>query len=280
MAPKPICPDFAVELCNVPKDKRDGEHMARYHTDEAVKVVRGCQPDIVVTRQPAHDMKYPCPGTKCDYTTNVKNVISNHILRCKKLQEEEVATFPAMTSAKSSHTIRALSPYPVAFSSVAEHPLSFAIGSRFRSSQPQPSQVRIRSSVTPSLSDETSEIASFQQPQQPGPPSSSSSAIFSFDNPPYLEGLKSLETRLEVMERVASFTRSDMKAIMELMFTTVEKISDIISRHQDCHQEILAAIAHIKVSNEDVRTYLDSLPLNLPQSSELSKWGVFLYSNV
>ncbi|KAG0304733.1 hypothetical protein BGZ97_001359 [Linnemannia gamsii] len=58
-----------------------------------------------------------------------------------------------------------------------------------------------------------------------------------------------------------------MKTIMELMLTNVEKISDLISRHQGCHQDVLAAIADIKVSNEEVRTYFDSLPLNLPQCS-------------
>jgi hypothetical protein len=44
MAPKPICPDFAVELCTLPESQRDSEHMARYHSNEAVKVVRGGQP--------------------------------------------------------------------------------------------------------------------------------------------------------------------------------------------------------------------------------------------
>jgi hypothetical protein len=181
------------------------------------------------------------------------------------------------------HTIRSLPPYPVAISGVVDYPASSAIGPRSRRCKPHPTQVRIPSSATPSLPDETSATVSFQQPQQTAPPSSSSSATVFFDNRPYLEGLKSLETRLEVMERVVSFTRSDMKTIMELMLTNVEKISDLISRHQGCHQDVLAAIADIKVSNEEVRTYFDSLPLNLPQCSGQSKWRewrVSFYSNL
>jgi len=245
--------------------------MARYHTNEAVTVERTNQPDIIVTRQPDCDMKYPCPGTECTYTTNVKNVIGLHVVRCKILRKEEATAHSAAKSAKSSRTFRTPPPYPVALSRVTEHPLSSAIGPRSCRSQPQSTQVRVRSSVTPSLLDETSEVTSFQQPQQPASPSSSSSAIISFDNRPYLEGLKSLESRLEVMERVASFTRSDLKTVTELMFTIVQKTSDLMSHHQGCHQDILAAMADIKASNEEVRTYFDSLPLNLPQSSELSK---------
>ncbi|KAK5828143.1 hypothetical protein F5H01DRAFT_108207 [Linnemannia elongata] len=275
MAPRPICPDFAIELCNVPEDKRDGEHMARYHTNEAVKVERANQPDITVTRQPDCDMKYPCPGTECTFTTNVKHVIAVHVVRCKVLRKEEATDDSTAKPAKLSRTFRAPPPYPVALSSVPEHPLSFAIGSRSCRPQSQSTQVRVRSSVTPSLLDETIETTSFQQPQQPAPPSPSPSAIASFDNRPYLEGLKSLESRLEVLERVVSFTRSDLKTVTELMSTIVQKTSDLISQHQGYHQDILAAMADIKASNEEVRTYFDSLPLNLPQNSGLNEEMTF-----
>ncbi|KAF9283843.1 hypothetical protein BGZ88_010274 [Linnemannia elongata] len=220
MAPRPICPDFAIELCNVPEDKRDGEHMARYHTNEAIKVERANQPDITVTRQPDCDMKYPCPGTECTFTTNVKHVIAVHVVRCKVLRKEEATDDSTAKPAKSSRTFRAPPPYPVALSSVPEHPLSSAIGSR--SCRPQSQSTQVRSRI------KTGSIG------------------------------------------VVSFTRSDLKTVTELMSTIVQKTSDLISQHQGYHQDILAAMADIKASNEEVRTYFDSLPLNLPQSSGLN----------
>ncbi|KAH7028528.1 hypothetical protein BKA57DRAFT_541444 [Linnemannia elongata] len=112
--PTVLRPHFDRRLCRVPEVEKTEEHNRRYHEKIAVLIQRPGFPDITIERSEECNNHYPCPSTRCQVTTNVRQNVSKHIAVCRFVRADDTARLHSLPQQLGRQQRARQAPYPAA----------------------------------------------------------------------------------------------------------------------------------------------------------------------